>query len=169
MSRFVRAHALLLLAGVVWSLFCTLLARAGHAPSFTLLPLARDQHYAVQALLTVPLLLAQWRLCLFVVERLTRDQAVRAERELLGARISAAMGGPLLALFLLPDVITYAVAGFAALGTLVRFTAPLSFMATVALVTRAVRRERGVTQGRALVAALAGVLAQALAGAPFLR
>lgn len=169
MSRFVRAHALLLLAGLVWSLFCTILACAGHAPSFTMLPIPRDQHYAVQALLVVPLLFGQWRLCLFVVERLTRERAAHAQHDTLGARISTAIGLPLLALFLLPDVITYALAGFSALGKLVRLSAPISFVVTVALVARAVRRERGITPPRALVVALVAVLAQALLGAPFLR
>ncbi|MBC7173737.1 MAG: hypothetical protein H5U40_14955, partial [Polyangiaceae bacterium] len=76
---------------------------------------------------------------------------------------------PIVALFLLPDLVAYTLSGFDALGMLVRFTAPLSFAATLALATLAMRVSHGLASGRAFVSAAAGVVSQAVIGGVFLR
>lgn len=163
------ASAIVLAAGAIWACFCVLLHRTGHAPSRTLVPIARADYYLYQACFVVPLLLAQWRLASAVAHRVARALGGRGEAAPLTVQLAPALALPLIVVFLVPDLVTYAWLGFAALAKLVRITAPLSFVCSVWLGTRAVQRVHRLGGGRALVAALVGVLAQALVGGVLLR
>ena len=164
-----RGRALLVIAGLVWALFCVALAGGGHAPSRVFVPIPRHVYFAAQAAFVVPLLALQWKLCSWVVERTSRALGGRAEGTELADDLAQALAWPLLVCFLLPDVIAYELRGFAALGMLVRFTAPLTLLATLAAATHAVRRQHALSLPRAFLAGAAGVFAQLLAGSPLLR
>ena len=116
------------------------------------------------ALLVLPLL-ALWAICVVVCAWVARARVTAAS----AGPIGVALAGPLLVCFLLPDAVVYATSGFAALGRVVRVTGPLTFVVTVALVAVAVRATHGVSTARAWASAAAGVIVQALAGAPLLR
>jgi hypothetical protein len=156
-------------AAALWALLCLLLAAGGHAPSVALVPIAREHYYLWQAGFVAPLLLAQWGLCSLVVARLARAQGGTAADAATANAMAIALALPLVALFLVPDLIAYGAGGFAALGPLVRITAPLSFLVTLALATDAVRALHGLPVGKALLASAAGVLVQAALGGVLLR
>jgi hypothetical protein len=163
------AIAIVLVAGAIWACLCLILYRAGHAPSRTLVPIARADYYLYQACFVVPLLLAQWCLASAVARRIARALGGSGEARQLTDQIAPALALPLILLFLAPDLLTYAWLGFSALAKLVRITAPLSFLGSVWLGTRAVRRTQGLRGGRALLAAFLAVLAQSLVGGVLLR
>jgi hypothetical protein len=156
-------------ASGLWALFCLLLARAGHAPSRVLVPLPRESYYLAQALFVLPLMLLSWLLCALVAVWVGRalggSGRFRAALNTLGLSLAL----PLMALFLLPDMLAYAAFGFSALGPLVRVTAPLSFVATLALAALAMHVSHALPRGRAFAAGAAGVFAQAALGGLLLR
>ncbi|MFW6049768.1 MAG: hypothetical protein ACODAU_01265 [Myxococcota bacterium] len=158
-----------LAAGAAWAALCLVLAADDHAPSVSLVPIPRARYYLAQASFVVPVLLVQWGVCVGVARTVARRLGGAGAVRPLANGLGLALGLPLLSLFVVPDLIAYAVAGFEALGPLVRVTAPLAFVATSVLATGAVRLAHGLGVGRALVAALAGVLAQAVLGGMLLR
>jgi hypothetical protein len=160
---------LVALTGAVWALFCWWLARAGHAPSRTLVPIPREHYYFAQAGFIVPLLLLQWALLSIVSTRVSRALGGSASVAASAAALASALYAPLIGLFLLPDLLVYVCFGFTALAKLFRFTAPLSFAATLYLATRQLARVQQLTTSRALLAALAGVFVQAFVGGLLLR
>jgi hypothetical protein len=156
-------------AGAVWAILCGLLAAGGHAPSVTLLPIPRERYYLAQALFVVPVLLAQWALCAALAHAAARALGGRGALPATANALGLALAVPLLVIFLVPDLVAYLSMGFAALGPLVRVTAPLALIGSLVLATAAVRSTHALGTGRALAAAAAGVLAQAAAGGVFLR
>lgn len=166
-----RPHAALavLAAGALWSVFSLVLASQGHAPSRVLVPIAREHYYAAQALFVLPLLALQWAVCSLVSFRSARALGGAGSFDETLRLLGFALGLPLLLLFLLPDVVCYALSGFASLGKLVRVTAPLTFVVSTWAAARGLRRVHGLSRLRALAAASVGVLAQAALGAPLLR
>ena len=146
-----------------------MLGLAGHAPSVALVPIPRDRYYVAQAAFVIPLLFAQWWICAAVARALAARMGGHGTLERTAAGLAPALGLPLLVVFIVPDAIAYLAFGFAALGRVVRVTAPLALLASIAWTTWAVRKTERLRGGRAFVAAAAGVLAQALAGGVFLR
>lgn len=167
--RLPRAALAVLAVGVLWSVFSLVLANDGNAPSRVLVPIARQHYYVAQALFVLPLLALQWAVCSLVSFRVARALGGGGSFGATLERLGFALALPLLLLFLLPDVVCYALSGFSSLGKLVRVTGPLTFVVTLWAATRALRRVHGLSRSRALAAACAGVLAQAALGAPFLR
>lgn len=161
--------AAVVLAGSIWAVLCLVLARDGHAPSVTLVPIPRERYYLAQAAFVVPVLLAQWVLCASIATRSARALGGAGPFSATAGGLGVALALPLAALFLIPDLIAYTAFGFSALGALVRVTAPLSFVATLALATGVVRRVHALPAAKALVASAAGVLGQAVLGAVLLR
>jgi hypothetical protein len=157
------------LAGTCWAVLCVMLASAGHMPSRTLVPIARAHYYAAQAFFVTPLLLFLWLLCTTVASRAARALGGRGSWTTTANCMGLSLAGPLLLLFLLPDLISYQLLGFSALGLLVRVTGPLSFLGSVVLATLMLRISHGLPSGRAALAATAGVLAQGLVAAILLR
>jgi hypothetical protein len=165
--------AAVLTAGLAWAALCTALAEGGHAPSMTMLPITRGQHYRLQAFYVIPLLVLLHAVCVIVCAwvaqgRLRRALGAAETRGSVGP-LGLALAGPLLLGFILPDAVAYGLGGFQALGRIVRVTAPLTFVTTIALAALVVRATHGVSAARACVSAAAGVLALALIGGPFLR
>jgi len=154
---------------VVWALFCLALAHEGRVPSRTFVPIPQRHYYAVQALFVTPLLLLQWLVCSAISTTVARALGGSARFRETANKLGLALALPLLVLFLLPDVVVYALWGFPALGKLVRVTAPLSFAVTMSAVTASLQTLHGLSWARAFSAAALGVLAQTLLGAPLLR
>lgn len=168
-DRTVRGAASVAVAGAAWAVLCLVLAADGHAPSVTLVPIPREHYYLAQAAFVLPLLLAQWGLCVAATQTVAKALGGRGEVVPTANGLGLALAAPLLLLFLLPDAVAYAVGGFAWLGPLVRVTSPLAFVATIGVATVVVRVGHGLARGRAFVAALAGVVVQAALGGVLLR
>jgi hypothetical protein len=159
----------ILVAGAVWALLSLALATAGWAPSVTLVPIAPERYYLAQAGFVLPLLFAQWGLCSAVALGVARAFGGTGSGSATASTMGFALAAPLLGLFLLPDLLVYGLLGFDALAGLIRITAPLAFVATLALATMAVRVVHHLSAPKAFVAAVAGVLAQAAMGGVLLR
>lgn len=138
-------------------------------PSKVLLPIAREGYYGRQAVFVLPLLTLLWLLSATLTSVIARTWSGAYHTKTTANGMGIALGVPLLFLFLLPDLIAYAVFGFSSLRVLVRFTAPLSFIASVLLATRMTRTTHGLSTRKALVAGALGVLGQAIVGGVFLR
>lgn len=156
--------------GCAWALFSALLAWRGHAPSGPLvLPVERADYYSVQAGFAAPLFVA-----LALVAAGAGHGAARALGG--GGRFAAtltvtsvSLALPSLCAWLLPDVLVYLALGFDALARIVRFQVVVVLAWTMTLLFVAFRRAHGLGSGRALAAALAAYLGQALLAAPLLR
>lgn len=168
-ARAWHGAALVACAGAIWAWLCLTLAHDGHAPSRSLIPLAREGYYRAQAVFVAPLLLVLWAVCVLVSGALARALGGRGSWDATAGALGGALALPLIGLFLVPDWIAYVQSGFSALGPLVRITAPLSFMTSVALASRALRQVHALSAWRPWLAALAGVLVQAALGGLFLR
>lgn len=163
------AAASVAVAGGCWAVLCLLLARAGHAPSATLLPLPATSYYRWQAAFVVPLLLAQWLATAAIAHRLARALGGASRFAAIASALGPALAAPLLVVFVIPDLVVFATAGFAALAILVRATGPLLLLTTVALVTIALRAATSLSRGRAAFAAVIAVLLPAAVAALLLR
>lgn len=149
------------IAGLGWAALSLVLAANGEAPSRPAPMIPGDMHYAAQAAFVVPLFVVSWLVLGAVAGRIA------------GVRVAAplgyAYGVPLLMTWAIPDAIVLAALGFDALAPLVRVVATITALYTVFLATVAIRSVADVSTGRALAAALAGLVAQALVGAWALR
>jgi len=76
---------------------------------------------------------------------------------------------PLLAIYLLPDLITYAVFDFDALAGIIRYTGPISAIWVASVTYENVRTLYGTAPGRALATTLMAALVQAVPAAVLLR
>ncbi len=154
--------------GAVWAAFCAALFAGGHSPSFSLLPIAVGRYYLWQALFVIPLTLALWWVMCTVAARVAG--ANTAERKAATfAALGYAYAGPLIIAFLLVDIAIYAMLGFAAMGRLIRFYAPIAPLWAVVAGTLCLRAALSLNTGRALAAVVSGMLVQALIGGVFLR
>lgn len=165
-SRQGAAGALAL--GVGWAGFSLLLYVGGHAPSVTLVPIGPERYYLAQAGFAIPLWLMLW----VVAGRVSAVAATAlggARRPWPGAVMGYALASPMIALFLLPDIAVYLVAGHDGLGAAMKYYAPVAPLTAWALATVGLARRYELSRGRAVLAAFAGLLAQALVGAPLLR
>ena len=158
-----------IIAGASWALLCLLLALGGHAPSVTLLPIAREHYYSFQALVVIPVLAGLWVVASSLARQSARALGGSGTFRATAAGMSRALSIPLLFLFIVPDIIAYSIGGFAALGHVVRFSAPLAFFVTLLLGTRALRTAEALSTPRAFAAASAGIVAQALLAGVILR
>lgn len=156
--------------GAIWGLFSLALYLGGHAPSVTLVPIAAERYYLAQAVFAVPLWLVLWRVASTVAHRCAvRLGGVPDQGKAVAAIMGHALAAPMIALFLLPDVLVYATLGFEALGRAMRWYAPLGPLVAWAMASYGLKVSHDLSTGRAIVAAFAGLLAQAVVGAPLLR
>lgn len=158
------------LMGLGWAAFTAVLAAGDHVPSGPpLLPIAPESYYAWQVLFVAPVRFAMFGALAASAHLLARALGGEgsAKQTMLVAGLSMAV--PSVVLWLVPDAIVYAAAGFEALAVGMRYYVPLSVLWTVVLVTAGTRAVHGLSLGRAVVVALVGLLAHALVGAPFLR
>lgn len=156
-------------AGCAWALFCALLARGGHAPSRSLLPIAREDYYHAQSLFVLPVLLGMWLGASLLVHAFARR--LGGDGKFVGTLngLGVALAAPLLGVLLLPDIGVYLGLGFASLGPLVRVTGPLAMLATLALAAAVIRSAHHVRSARAWGLSLVFVVLLGLLGGPFLR
>lgn len=154
--------------GAGWAAFSLWLHVDGRAPSMTLVPIPAERYYLAQALFAIPLWVVLWA----VAGHVSGIAAIAmggTRRSWPGAVMGYALASPMLALFLVPDVLVYLIAGHDALGAAMRYYAPLGPLAAWALASLGIERRFEISRGRAILAAFVGLLAQALAGAPVLR
>jgi hypothetical protein len=159
----------LVVAGLSWALLCLLLAAGGHAPSRVFLPIPRERYYLWQAGFVTPHLLCLGWIASRVSHAAARGLGGVGTQKDSAQALALALSVPIVLGLVVPDLVVYLVFGFSALARLIPWTAPLSALATIALAAWALGRAHRLATGRALVAALAGVLVQALLGAPALR
>lgn len=158
------------LHGVLSALFLAWLALEGEAPSGPLIaPIPRESYYAWEAVFVLPLRLAMALAFAGSAHAVARKLGGSGTFEDTFERGARALALPFVALWLLPDVALYATGGFARLTEGVRFTAAASSLGTLVLAVLAVRSAHGLSTGRAIVAALVGLVVQAVLGAPWLR
>ncbi len=164
-----RAAGRVASVGLVWALLLLWLYSRGHAPSRSFLPIAPLDYYLWQAAFVVPVMLISWLLLSAVAQRTARALGGSGEFAQLAPALATAYAAPLLWLFLVPDIVVFALFDFDALRLLIRVSAPLSGVVTWALCTRAVGHGHGLGPGRALLAAFAGLVVQAAVGGVVLR
>ena len=169
-SRSVRPglYAVLGAAGL-WAALCLQLFAGGHAPSVALVPIEREHYYALQAVFVGPLLLVQWGVCSAVALKLARALGGNGPAIATANALAVALALPLSALLLVPDLIAYGRSGFGALAPLVRITAPLTLLASIALASDALCALHALPWRKALLAGGAAVLVQGALGGVLLR
>lgn len=159
-----------LAVGAAWSGLLLWLHGSGHAPSGPLLaPIPREDYYLAQALFVVPLLFLLWMVASSAAHLAARRLGGGAAFAVSSSTVALALATPALLAFLAVDAAVLAFAGFDAMSGIMRFTMPLSALWTISLLTIGLGSAHHLSTGRAVVAALAGWLAQALVGAPLLR
>lgn len=159
---FTAPAAAVVAVGLLWAGLSAALAVGGHRPSGPS-PFGAA-HYAVQAGLLVPLLVAGW-LTYARVAHLGRPGPWRVTAK----GLAAPYAGPVLFLFVLPDLAAYLAVGFEGLAATLRVTGPLLFFGAWLTGGRALSTLLEVGPGAAAARALAGLLAQAILLAPVLR
>lgn len=168
-QRLRLAAASVVVAGAAWAFLCLVLARGGHAPTVTLLPIPAERYYLWQAALVVPVLLTQWLATAAITWRLARAWGGTVSFVALASALGPALAGPLVVVLVVPDFVVHAAFGFEALGSLLRVTGPLLLVVTIGLAMVATRVAAGLSTGRALQAATLGVLLPAAASSVILR
>lgn len=154
-----------LLLGLGWALFAAGLAAQGHQPSMTRgLPVAPERYYGVAALYLAPLWVGLTLLTAGVAHGMARILGGRGAWPASLSAVGPAYALPLLTLWLVPDVLTWLIAGHGALGMTLRVAAPVAVVGVTVRTVQAIRAAHGLGVGRALAAALVAALAQA---APF--
>jgi len=167
--RNVGLRAMLTL-GVCWAFLLLFLAFQGHSPSGPLLlPVERAAYYGWEAAWVVPLQLLMWAVMAWVLHALSRRAGGTGTGSQSRAVAGLSVAVPYLLLWILPDAVVYAAAGFDALGPLVRVTAPLCVLWALALATIGVGKVHEISRGRAFGIALVSVIVYVAIGAPFLR
>ncbi len=151
-----------LAAGLSWAAFCFVLFSAGHAPSFTGVPLDPARYYQAQALFITPLLLVGWLLLAAGAHGVARAGGGSGTFRGTAAALGLGYGLPILLVFVLPDILVYAAGGFAELGYVVRMSAPLCALWVTVMTAAGVRAAHELSWSRATAAALAGVVLQGL-------
>lgn len=165
-----RGLAWVALQGALGAALLGWLAHEGEAPSGPLLlPIPRESYYAWEAVFVLPVRLAMAGTFALAAHQSAKRLGGTGSLGETFDRGAFALALPFLLLWWLPDVVLYATGGFDALSRAVRLLAPLSSLVTAALSVRALRAAHDLSLGRATLAALAGLIAQALVGAPLLR
>lgn len=159
----------MLLLGVLHAAFSLLLFLAGHAPKMGIPGLPRETHYLIQAVFLVPLYLVLWQIGARVAHALARLSNTPERRPAALAVFGVAYAAPMILLFLVPDILVFALLGFDRIGKLMRYYAPLAAASSVTLGALGLRSAFSIGNGRAFFASLAGFLAQAVVGGVFLR
>ncbi len=162
-----NGYAPAVVLGAVWSAFCGLLALRGHAPSFVLLPIAREHYYLVQAIFVLPVMLASVWLMAAVAFRTggARDE----QRPLVRAVVGHGYAAPMLFAFISVDIVIYAVSGFEGMTRAIRYYALVAPVWSAVVTTIMLRRILACSRLRAFATAAAALFAQALLAGTLLR
>ena len=159
-----RAAVPVLAAGLAWGGLCLWLYAEEHQPSAVLLPIPRESYYAWQALFVVPLLVLQHWVLAWAARLLVPG---------LHWWDACTVTGPAFGLVLLGyvaiDAALFATGGFDALTAAARWLGPAVALVLWTAVAAALRQRTDAGWGRALLASLAGLIAQGIVAAPLLR
>lgn len=147
-----------LTASLLYSFFVLTMYLDGHAPTRPGALIPQTDPYLWQALFTLPWLF----LTLLVFASLThglvaRHATSRPFRQTLSS-CALAFSSPLLLTFVIPETITYALAGHEALSTAIRFTGPITLLLWLVLTYRMLRRLHDLSWRRALWTAPAALI-----------
>lgn len=163
------AWAWLAALSLAWSALSARLSLDGVPARGVLLPIAPERYYAAQAVFVGPLLALLATVFASVAHRLAR----RADGEVTPGATWAALvpvyAATLLLGLVLPDALFHALGGRSAMTRAMRFYAPLVPLVLTAWATVRLRDLHGRSSARALGGVLAGLLAQLVLGAPWLR
>lgn len=164
-----RTGLLVAVYAAVYAAFCLWIHADGHTPSAPSPFVAPSQQYLVQAVLLVPASLLIWTVVGATVHAVARALGGEGDRTATLAEVGRAWAAPTLVVFVLPDVVTYAVAGFDALGRTMRLTAPLTLVLVGVSMHFAVRRTHGLSGLRTTLAVLTGIVVLGALHGPWLR
>ncbi len=164
-----RAALLVGVYAVVYASFCLWIHAGGHTPSAPSPWVSPSKQYLVQAVLLVPASLVIWTVVGATVHAVARALGGQGDRAATLAEVGRAWAAPTLVVFVLPDVVTYAVSGFDAIGRTTRLTGPLTLVLVCVSMHFAVRRTHGLSGPRAALAVVAGVAVLGALHAPWLR
>lgn len=155
--------------GIAWSALLIALWSGGHAPSFVLLPIAREHYYALQALAMLPVLTALWWLCSEIAHRICARAGGSGSEGGVRTALGFAYAAPMLLAHILPELAAYAAGGFDVMAHVGRVSLGVAALWVWCLSAAALRIAHGVRLTVALGASFAGLFAQALAGALIIR
>lgn len=159
-----------LMLGACWATFSAWLAADGHQPTMDRgLPMPAERYYAIAALYLVPLCLLLTGLTGAVAHGAARRLGGGGSMRATIGAVGPAYALPLLVLYLIPDMVAYAVAGRGALALMVRFALPLAVVAVTLRTVQALKAVHGLGNGRALAAALVAAVVQAVPFALLVR
>ena len=159
-----------LVLGMIWAGFMGWLAADGHRPTMDRgLPVSAERYYAIAAIYMIPLCIGLTLLTAGVAHRVARLLGGAGGWPATLATVGPAYALPLLALYLVPDVAVYAVAGHAGLAYVLRFGLPLAVLLVALRTVGALRAAHGLSRGRAWAAALTAGVAQAIPFALLVR
>lgn len=159
----------MLVLGIFHAGFSLLLHLSGHTPKVGIPGIGRENHYQYQAIFLIPLYLMLFWIGGLVAHGMARRFSGSGSRDASLAVFGLAYAMPMLALFILPDIVVFLAFGFAAIGKAMRWYAPLAALACVWLGALGLSRAHSIGVGKAGIAALLGFVAQAVVGGVFLR
>jgi hypothetical protein len=159
----------MLVLGALHAAFSLLLWRAGHAPRVGIPGLGRESHYLFQAAFAVPLYGFLFWLGGSVAHGLARLLGGKGSRDATLAVFGVAYAAPMIALFIVPDVVVYLALGFGAIGKAMRFYAPVAALGCLLLGAWGLAEVHGIGRLRAAGVALGAFLVQAAVGGVVLR
>lgn len=151
--------------GMFWGLLSLLLWSSGRAPHAILVPVEPRQYYLWQGLLMLPILTGLWWLFTEISHRLAAGEGKEP-----GVRtaLGFAYALPML-VHVGVEMLAYLLLGFDRLAEVARISLPLAALWTWALSSLALKVGHRCSSPRAVGAAFAGLLVQALAGGLVLR
>ena len=142
----------------------------GHQPSFTGNGIGAEHYYLWQAVFLTPLMFIGW-LLFGGVAHATAQKLGDGDGDLsaTAARLGRFYGASIGLLYVLPDIIAYAIGGFDALAPVMKVTTPLCFFALVTLSTWSVHASHEISWPGAVVSVFSGLIVQGVAVTPWLR
>lgn len=167
--RLGAAVAAVCVTGGAWAALCLLLWSGGHAPSATLVPLPAADYYLWQAVFVTPLLVVQWVLLSVTAHVVARALGGTGRLRTTTVGLAFTFALPLLALFIVADLLTYLVAGFGALAVGSRIYGTATIVAVLLASSSLLRTVHRLSVPRATAAAFVGLVLQAAVGSPLLR
>jgi len=150
--------------GMFWGLFSFLLWSSGRSPHAVLLPVPPQHYYLFQGLVMLPLLTALWWLYSEVSHRLAGGTPEAGTRAALGFAYAVPM-----TVHIGVEMLAYLLLGFDELALVAMISLPLASLWVWALSSLALRELHHTPWPRAIAAAFAGLLVQAVSGSLILR
>lgn len=155
--------------GVAWSALSAILWLDGAEARAVIVPLAPRAYYGAQALFVGPWLALLATTFALVAGALARALGGTATLRATWTALVPVWALPLLALFVLPDLVVVLALGREHLPRMMRYYAPLAPLVIGILATRRLRRLHAVSWVRAVASVAIALVVQAVVGALLLR